>query len=209
METHLGLFCLIDLSFLLTLSISSFISFKDYTVLLILIAGAFFTYYPLWIYAKEFSDRSLSKDRYWYFRYKYFGALYVLSRFFLLFIYVIVAIDDTANLDIPFILKHFPLHVKIISIVLLSLLIIMSIVLLFKTRVIFNQRAKEALATMTIHVDKYIGTETRFPNQQLQLTKADDLKANVATRVLLTPGTTTLGSDSRIPRVITNMASQR
>lgn len=202
MDPSFLLFCLLDLAFLLTLLIDSLISYKDYSILLILIAGACFTYYPLWVFAKDFSSPSVFKDRYWYAKHSAYGYLYCISRFFLLFVYVIIAIDDTANLDIPFILKHFPDHTKAISIILLVLFVLLLLLNFVKIVPIFNHRYDQMLEQVTIYETRYM-SDGALVQMQHNTMKAAEFSS--AAQVLLIPGNS-LHRDPRIPIMITNAA---
>lgn len=203
MDIPLLLFCLLDFAFLSILGIDSLISYNNYPILLILVVAGFFTYPPLWFYAREYSSPSHPKDRFWYAKHSYYGILYCISRFFLLFCYVIVVTVDTANLDLPFIFKHFPADAAGVSITLLVLLCLLLLLHYLKLSPQFNHRYDLALEAVTIYETKYQGNGNMM---QLQHNTLKAAQLSSAAQVYLTPGNA-LHRDPRLPALITNAAN--
>lgn len=112
-------FILFDVIFTTSFCFGGLIEYERDFFILVFIVITLITYYPLYLYVKDYLSMSTLKEKSWYFRHLNTALFYCVYRIFLIFVFLAIAIIDTSGIDVPHTIVHLPLLSKIILIVMI------------------------------------------------------------------------------------------
>jgi hypothetical protein len=177
-------FIVFDLVFTISFCLGGLIEYERDLFIIVFVVITLITYYPLYLYVKDYLSMFILKEKSWYFRHLNTALFYCFFRIFLIFVYLVVAIIDMSDIDVLHAIVHLPVFSKIM----LALMITSAFCLVFLALRIVPFHYNYAFNTVTnvivnasiIHTtDPNYGKRYRYSSvSQLNLEKARGVYLN-------------------------------
>lgn len=189
-------FIFFDAMFMTFFCLGGLIVYEKDVFIIIFIIIALISYYPLYLYVKEYLSSSTLKEKTWHFRHMNTCFIYSASRIFLFFAYLAIAIIDMSAVDVPHAVIHLPLFSKIVLFILFGC-IIMLIALAFRIIPYHNNYAFNSINNVVMNVSITKSHDPRYL-ENLRYTSLSPLMLHEANAVYLAPN---IRSDDHVLRV--------
>jgi len=129
------LFFFCDLMFCILFALVFWLEHQHAFILGIILLFAVVTLYPLYRYAKQWSQNEKVIDMMWHVDYQYNAVLYALSRLVFLLVFIFVSIIDKAKIDVI----HIAMHLSVITNIAILVMLVLVFIALYCARQLYSQ----------------------------------------------------------------------
>lgn len=124
-------FIFFDILFTIFFCLGGLIEYEKNVFIIVFIVIMLISYYPLYLYVKDYISTSILKEKTWHFKHINTCFVYCMFRIFLVFAYLSISIIEMSAIDVPHAILHLPIFSKIVLFVLL-ICILMLVILSLK-----------------------------------------------------------------------------
>lgn len=178
-------FIFFDIVFIIFFCLGGLIEYEKDIIIVVFIIAALISYYPLYLYVKDYLASSILKEKTWHFKHTNTCFVYLMSRIFLFFAYLAIAIIDMSAVDVPHAIFHLPIFSMLVLFVLFGC-IIMLIALAFRIVPYHHNYALNSINNVIVNVTI---TKSENPHylDQLRYNAMSSLMLHTARAVYLAP----------------------
>ncbi len=178
-------FIFFDVIFTVSFCLGGLIEYERDIFIISFVVITLVSYYPLYLYVKDYLSMTVLKEKTWYFRHVNTCLIYCIYRIFLIFAYLAIAIIDMSAVDVPHTIIHLPILSKVVLIAMV-LSAFMLILLAFRIVPFHHNYALSTINTAVVNVNITKSTDPRY-SERLRYTSLAPLNLNKAKEVYLTP----------------------
>jgi hypothetical protein len=113
-------FIFFDIVFTVSFCLGGLIEYERDIFMLSFIIVTLVTYYPLYIYVKDYLSMTILKEKTWYFKHMNTCLFFCIYRIFLIFAYLSIAIIDSSGIDVAHNIAHLPIFSKVVLIAMIA-----------------------------------------------------------------------------------------
>lgn len=178
-------FIFFDIIFTVSFCLGGLIEYERDIFILSFIVITLITYYPLYIYVKDYLSMTILKEKTWYFTYMNTCLFFCIYRIFLFFAFLAIAIIDSSGVDVAHNITHLPIFSKV---VLIGMILTVFMLVLLAIRIVpFHYNY--AFSTITSSNVNVTINRTSNPNylENLRYRSASALNLHASKSVYLTP----------------------
>lgn len=178
-------FIFFDATFMVFFCLGGLIEYEKDIFIIIFIIAALISYYPLYLYVKDYLSSTILKEKTWHFKHTNTCFIYLMGRIFLFFAYLAIAIIDMSAVDVPHAIFHLPVFSVIVLFILFGC-VVMLIALAFRIVPYHHNYAFNTINNLIMNVTI---TKAEDPNylDRIRYNAMSSLMLHQASAVYLAP----------------------
>lgn len=196
-------FILFDVIFVVTFCVVGFLEYANNAAIIILIVGILISYYPLYIYVREYNSNEIVRTKHWHLKYINTALFYFVSRVIVLLGFFVIALVHLTDIDIIHDIQFFSILTKV-ALIVMSVCLLCLFMLVWVVAPHHRHHIKDEITVANVTATVIYTGSPREVVVQNAFKSTKPLKLHNATDVILTPHPTA----ENLTRPFTILANQ-